>query len=145
MRRVKIPTVYDDERELLQLEMDARHAKVLELHSRGMTQVEIAQHMRFSQSLISKDLGRIGTKVKNRMRDLVSDDLWEYGKNMSGQDAAIKKLWEIAEDKGASARSRVQAQALILEFYDAQGKETLLASKAFKAANSDKDEGIYGR
>lgn len=67
---------------------------------------------------MSKELGRIRTEVKKRMRDLVADDLWEYGKNMSGQDAAIKKQWEIAEDKSASARSRVQALALILEFYD---------------------------
>jgi hypothetical protein len=66
-------------------------------------------------------------------------------KNVSGTDAAVKKLWEIADDKSISARSRIQALALIMEFYDARSKETLLASKAFKAAGSGKDDGIYGR
>lgn len=115
-RRVGMPTIYDKEHELLQLEMDSRLAKVLDLYSWGMKQVKIAEHLGFSQSLVSKDLGRIKTAVKRRIGKMMEDEVWTYGRYLAGSEAALKKLWEIADDKENSARSRVQALALIWRF-----------------------------
>jgi hypothetical protein len=62
---------------------------------------------------------------------------------MSGTDAALKKMWEVADDKDVSAKSRIEALALILDYYDARGMNTLLAAKAFKFKG--KDDEMYGR
>jgi hypothetical protein len=110
-----------------------------------MTQLEIARQLDLAQSLISKDLTEIRNRVKKQARDKVSDDLWEYGRNLPGTDAAVKKLREIVEDKSVSAKGGIQALALIMSFYDARSRETLIASMAFKAAGSGKADGIYGR
>lgn len=144
-RKARIPAIYDRDRELLQLEMDSRLAKVLDLYSRGMKQVEIAEHMGFSQSLVSKDLGRIRTAVKRRIGKMMEDEVWTYGRYLAGSEAALKKLWEIADDKQNSARSRVQALALIMSFYD--GRQGVLAPKALKVAGAamEKEDEIYGR
>jgi hypothetical protein len=117
-RRVKIPTFQDKEHEILQLEMDSRLAKVLDLYSRGMKQVEIAEHLGFSQGLISKDLGRIKTRIKGRIGKMIEDEVWTYGRYLAGSEAALKKLWEIADDKENPARSRVLALRQIMAFYD---------------------------
>lgn len=144
-RRVKIPTIYDRDHELLQLEMDSRLAKVLDLYSRGMKQVEIAEHLGFSQSLISKDLGRIKTRVKRRIGKMMEDEVWTYGRYLAGSKAALKKLWEIADDPENSARSRVRALELVIAFYD--GRQGVLAPKALKVAGAvkEKEDEIYGR
>jgi hypothetical protein len=127
------------EHEVLQLKMDSRLAKVLDLYSR----VEIAEHLGFSQSLVSKDLGRIKTAVKRRIGKMMEDEVWTYGRYLAGSEAALKKLWEIADDRENSARSRVQA--LIMSFYD--DRQGVLAPKALKVAGAakEKEDEIYGR
>jgi len=136
-------SILDREKELLQIEMETRQAKVLELYSKGLTQTEIAKQLGLRQSTINKDLKRIRKKVKKEMEDIVSDDLWDFGRYMSGTDAALKKMWEVAEDKDVSAKSRIEALALILDYYNARGMNTLLAVKAFKFKG--KDDEMYGR
>lgn len=78
-RKVRVPTIYDREHAILQLEMDSRLAKVLDLYSRGMKQVEIAEQLGFSQSLVSKDLGRIRTAVKRRIGKMMEDEVGRTG------------------------------------------------------------------
>ena len=58
------PSILDRDKELLKIEMKTRHAKALELHSKGMTQTEISQKLGLSQSTISKDLKKIRRKVR---------------------------------------------------------------------------------
>jgi hypothetical protein len=105
-RRIKIPTIYDKEHEVLQLEMDSRLAKVLDLYSRGMKQVEIAEHLGFSQSLVSKDLGRIKTRVKRRIGKMMEDEVWTYGRYLAGSEAALKKLWENSQGRAGSSQEK---------------------------------------
>jgi predicted transcriptional regulator len=145
MTRVKIAGLFDHQWDLWQLEMDSRLAKVLDLYSKGMKQVEIAEQLGHSQSLISKDLGRIRTRLKRRIGKMVEDEVWTYGRYLAGSEAALKKLWEIADDKAVSSKSRVQALELIMTYYeDRQGR---LVPKALKVAGATKEkEGeIYGR
>lgn len=142
-RKPKIPDIYDNGGDRWQLEMDWRLSKVLDLYSKGMKRVEIAEYL--GQSLISKDLGRIKTRVKRRIGKMIEDEVWTYGWYLAGSEAALKKLWEIADDKENSARSRGMALELIMAFYD--DRQEVLAPKALKMAGAtkEKEDEIYGR
>ncbi len=60
-------------------------------------------------------------------------------------EAALKKLWEIADDKAASSRSRVMALQLIMGYYD--DRQGALAPKVMLVAGAtmEKEDEIYGR
>ena len=122
--------------------METGQAKVLELYSRGMTQTEIAHQLGLSQSVVSKDLKRMRKRVKEQVEDIVSDGKWDFGLYLSGCDAAISKLWEIAEDKEVPPKNRIEALKWIMEYYDERVTNTLMASQYFKPGKKD---GVYGR
>lgn len=94
---------------------------------------------------MSKDLGRIRTAVERRIGKMMEDEVWTYGRYLAGSEAALKKLWEIADDKGNSARSRVRALELVMAFYDE--RQGVLAPKALRVtgAAKEKEDEIYGR
>lgn len=138
----ELPSILDREKELLQIEMETRHAKVLELYSKGLTQTEISQQLGLSQSTISKDLKRIRRQAKKKVKDDILDDEWEFVRYLSGTDSAIKGMWEIAEDKEISAKNRIEALAHIMEFYESRCTGTVLSSKYFTRKEEDE---MYGR
>ncbi|HEX2614566.1 MAG TPA: LuxR C-terminal-related transcriptional regulator [Nitrososphaera sp.] len=138
----ELPSILDREKELLQIEMETRHAKVLELYSKGLTQTEISQQLGLSQSTISKDLKKIRRQAKKKVKDDILDDEWEFARYLAGTDSAIKGMWEIAQDKEVSAKSRIEALAHIMEFYESRSTGAMLSSKYFTRKEEDE---MYGR
>lgn len=62
---------------------------------------------------------------------------------MTGQDAAIKKMWEIADDESVAPRDRTGALSKVMEFYEGRATDALLGSKYFEI-KAEKDE-MYGK
>lgn len=124
-------------------ESEGRQAKVLMLYAKGMTQSEIAAQLGVQQSTVSKDLQRIRKRMQREMRDEVRDSGWQFAKYITGMDAAISKMWEVADDKSIAPRERIQAISQLIEFYDRRGEEMILASRYFE--RKAKNEENYGR
>src|SRR5919108_5077052 len=80
------------------LQQQNRQAKVLGLHSKGMTQAEIASVLDVDQSTISRDLKHIKEESRKYIEQYVTKDIpFEFNRCLAGLDQITKKLWEIAD------------------------------------------------
>jgi transcriptional regulator with XRE-family HTH domain len=90
------PTVTAAQIETIDLEQENRRAKVLALHSKGLTQLEIAEHLGVDQSTISRDLHHIREESRKYIETHVTKNIpFEFNRYLAGLDQITKKLWEI--------------------------------------------------
>jgi transcriptional regulator with XRE-family HTH domain len=84
------------------LEQENRRAKVLALHSKGLTQLEIAERLGVDQSTVSRDLHHIRQESRKYIETHITKNIpFEFNRYLAGLDQITKKLWEMAEkDKG---------------------------------------------
>jgi len=86
-------------REKETFEKEVRRSRVIGLHSRRLTQMEIAKELNVDQSTISKDLRYIKDEAKNKLlefRDNLSFELVEY---LAELDEIKRELWKIASNE----------------------------------------------
>jgi hypothetical protein len=99
-----------------------RRAKVLELTSKGQTQVEIAETMKLLQSQIHKDLEYCKQQAKDTIANYLNQFLpEEYQKCFIGIKNVLKKSWSIIDDeKQDDVKNKIAALALCNQAYNLQ-------------------------
>ena len=70
----------------------------MRLHSKGITQVEIANVLDVDQSTISMDLRCIKERSRKYSEQYVTKGIREFDRCLAGLDQITKNLWEISED-----------------------------------------------
>jgi transcriptional regulator with XRE-family HTH domain len=103
----------------LDIERENRLSQIISLHSKGLTQSEIAQKMGVNQSTISRDLQYLQQEAKKSIwKYLNKDILFEYLRYIVGNNEISKKLWEIVQDDNkASAKDKTNALSLLNQSY----------------------------
>jgi IS30 family transposase len=98
----QLPTATLAQIESVDLEQQNRRSKVLALHSKGLTQLEIAEQLGVDQSTVSRDLQHIREESRKYIEIYVTKNIpFEFNRYLAGLDQITKKLWEMAEeDKG---------------------------------------------
>jgi transcriptional regulator with XRE-family HTH domain len=103
----------------LDIERENRLSQIISLHSKGLTQSEIAQKMGVNQSTISRDLQYLQQEAKKSIWKYLNEDiLFEYLRYIVGNNEISKKLWEIVQDDNkASAKDKTNALSLLNQSY----------------------------
>jgi transcriptional regulator len=103
------------------LEHQDRLAKVLLYHSKGYSQLEIAQKLNVNQSTISRDLAEIRKKARGSLDLYVKEEIPnEFQFYISGLNQIIKSLWDILEDKQnfkISIKDKTYVLSLLMQCY----------------------------
>jgi DNA-binding Lrp family transcriptional regulator len=124
-------------------EVAKRHAKVLAMYTKRMTQGEIAEALGVNQSTVSRDLKQLRKRMKKEIKTDVFDNLWEFSRYLSGTDMVIKRMWEIAEDRQVATKDRMEALVQLMDFYAGRGLEVLISPGVLE--EPEKDREMYGR
>ena len=107
--------------EEVKVEQENRRAKVLALHSKGLTQLEIAESLNVDQSTISRDLCQLREESRKYIERCVTKDIpFEYNRYIMGLNQIIKVLWEISEGKenhGNNTKDVIAALTLLKDCY----------------------------
>lgn len=113
----KVSSTHDD------LEQENRRARVLSLHSRGLTQSEIAQHVDVTQQKVSADLKYIREASRKVIEDAARNASFVYANYFAVMNQIKKELWEIPGSNAINAnpdphfssliRDRIAALALL--------------------------------
>jgi predicted transcriptional regulator len=112
-----------------------RRGRVLELAARGKSQIQIAQELGVSNSLISLDLQFIRTQAQEHLQTHIQDTVvlqWE--KTMSGLQQVLQKVWDIAEHSEKTSE-KLEAYGLINNCYkyiNDMSTDSTIISKALK-------------
>lgn len=105
-----------------ELESENRRTKVLALHSKGLTQLEIAENLNVDQSTISRDLRYIREESRKYIERRVTKDIpFEYDRFITGLNQITKMLWEISEGRGNhgnNTKDIIAALILLKECYN---------------------------
>jgi len=98
-----------------------RLANVLQLHSKGYSQSEIASKLKINQSTVSRDLAEIRNKARASIDLYVKEEIPnEFQIYISGLNQIIKNLWEILEDKQntkITIKDRTYVLSLLMQCY----------------------------
>ena len=84
------------EREKEIFEKEVRRSRVIGLHSRGLTQMEIAKELNLDQSTISKDLRHIKDEAKNKILEFRDNLSFEFVECLAEIGEIKRELWKIA-------------------------------------------------
>ena len=82
----KVSSTHDD------LEQENRRARVLSLHSRGLAQSEIAQHVNVTQQKVSADLKHIREASRKVIEDAARKASFVYTNYFAGMNQIKKEL-----------------------------------------------------
>jgi predicted transcriptional regulator len=89
-----------------------RRSKVIELRSRGLSQIEIAHELHVSEASISSDMQYLRGQAKGTIKEYVTDHLPEqYQLCLVALDSIIKRAFDIIETSEDN-RDRLQAMQL---------------------------------
>jgi hypothetical protein len=103
-------------------EQENRRAKVLALHSKGFTQLEIAENLNVDQSTISRDLHQLREESRKYIERRVTKDIpFEYNHHISGLNQITKMLWDISEGRGNhgnNTKDVIAALTLLIQCYN---------------------------
>lgn len=83
-------------REKETFEKEVRRSRVIGLHSRDLTQMEIAKELNLDQSTISKDLRYIKDEAKNKIMEFTYNLSFEFVKCLAEIGEIKRELWKIA-------------------------------------------------
>jgi DNA-binding CsgD family transcriptional regulator len=104
------------------LQQQNRRAEVLGLHSKGMTQAEIASVLQVDQSTVSRDLKHIKEESRKYIEQYVTKDIpFEFNRYLAGLDQITKKLWDIADrnnNNTATNKDRMAALSMLIHCYN---------------------------
>jgi predicted transcriptional regulator len=104
-----------------------RRSKVIELRSRGLSQIEISRELQVSEASISSDIQYLRNQAKESIKEYVTEHLPEqYQVCLSALDTILKHAFEILETSDDN-REKLQAMEL---FKDTHLVKLELLSKA---------------
>lgn len=108
------PISISDPRVDLEVNKEQRLSIVLALHSKGLTQYEIARKLRLNQSTISRDLQAMRQESRRKLEKQLVDDIpFEFLKILKGLDEIIKTTWETIETSEITCKEKYQMLSLI--------------------------------
>ena len=135
-----------------ELEQENRQAKILALHSKGLTQSEIAGKLGVDQSTVSRDLNHIKKESRNYIEKYVAETVpFEFNSCLTGLGQIIKKLWDIIEeddgkDGTTTSKDRMAAITLLMKCYRTRldiligGPESKMNAKTYISHIKQKEE-----
>jgi predicted transcriptional regulator len=89
-----------------------RRSKVIEMRSRGLSQIEIAHELQVSEASISSDMQYLRSQAKESIREYVTEHLPEqYQVCLSALDTILKHAFNILETSEDN-REKLQAMEL---------------------------------
>ena len=89
-----------------------RRSKVIEMRSKGMSQIEIARKLQVSEASISSDIQYLRNQAKEAIREYVTEHLPEqYQVCLTALDEIIKRAFDILENSHDN-REKLQAMEL---------------------------------
>jgi hypothetical protein len=103
----KVSSVNDD------FEQENRRARVLSLHSRGLTQSEIAQHVNVTQQKVSADIKYIRETSRKVIEDAARKASFIYANYFARMNQIKKELWEIPGSNAFNANPDPHFSSLI--------------------------------
>src|SRR5438093_1374860 len=104
---------------VLDIERENRLAKVTSLYSKGLNQEEIALELHVDQSTVSRDLQYIKEEARKLIEKYLREGiLLEYVRYMAGSNEITRQLWDIAQDKDATTRERINALSSLMQSYN---------------------------
>jgi transcriptional regulator len=97
--------------------IELRRGKVLELLTKGYTQIEIAKTLNVSNALVSLDMQDIREKSKKELETHLSDRLpYEHARATAGINAVLKRVSEML-DEAKDQRVKMECMKLQMELY----------------------------
>jgi len=117
LRKIQNEESEDDDYDF---EHQDRLAKVLNLHSQGHSQTEIARKLNVNQSTISRDLDEIKKKARGSLDLYVKEEIPnEFQIYISGLNQIMKNLWEIVSEKESkiTIKDRTYVLSLLMQCY----------------------------
>jgi hypothetical protein len=89
-----------------------RRSKVIEMRSRGLSQIEIARELQVSKASISSDIAYLRSQAKESIKEYVTEYLPEqYQVCLCALDTILKHAYEILQDSDDN-REKLQAMEL---------------------------------
>ena len=103
------------------IDRENRLSSVITLHSKGLTQSEIAEQLQVDQSTISRDLQIIKDEARYNIEKYTKEEIpFEYFRYKTGIDKIISKLWNLIEIENVdpSIKFKIQGLSLLKQCYD---------------------------
>jgi transposase len=114
-----------------------RRSKVIEMRSRGLSQIEIAHELQVSEASISSDIGYLRNQAKEAIKEYVTEHLPEqYQVCLTALDAKIKRSFDILETSPDN-REKLQAMELF--------KDTHLVKLTIRATRRKDTQRLQGK
>ena len=103
---------------ILNIERENRLSRIISLHSKGLTQSEIASKLGVDQSTVSRDLQFIKQEAKKKIEKYLNEDiLFEYLRFMAGSNEVTRHLWELVQNE-ENAKDKINALSLLMQCYN---------------------------
>lgn len=104
---------------VLDIDKENRLSRIISLHSKGLTQEEIAQELDVDQSTVSRDLQFIKQEAKKKIEKYLNEDiLFEYLRYIAGSNEVTRKLWEIVQNERTLTKDKTNALSLLMQSYN---------------------------
>ena len=107
-----------DSKKDLELDKEERLAQMLSLHTKGLTQKEIAEKLDLNQSTVSRDLHYIRQNARTYIENYLQNDIpFEFQSILRGLDEIIKTIWNTVEDQEIAAKEKYNFLNLLASLY----------------------------
>ena len=124
------------------------------MHSKGLTQSEIADKLGIDQSTVSRDLNHVRKESRKYIEKYVAETVpFEFNSCLTGLGQIIKKLWDIIEEDGkgntttaTSSKKTMAAITLLMKCYRTRleiligGPESKMNAKTYISYIKRKEE-----
>jgi len=100
-----------------QIQLTWRRDKVLNLLSKGHSQIEISAILHVDESIISRDVSYLRKQSKEKIKEYVDEKLpEEYEKCLTGLNSILRETWNISQNTPDN-KEKIQALSLAKECY----------------------------